>query len=238
MSWAGDIDLRTLHKTDTSSDLSSIGTRLGSWLACLHLEAIASGPDEFDIGNKALEMAFSGPGGVEEQVIRSVFSAADDIDCVLNLLRTPPPVRTVTHWDFRPSNIVLNTSCEDTASPDLTVVDWELCHYGDPANDIRMWVAENLIMEAKHRDQGLLSSFLTAYKRRVGDSIVDEAFVRRVSVAVGVFFLYFIGQGAELWGFTEKDLQEWTCIAMEYLNAGTHNDVAWLRQSVLRHLMN
>ena len=238
MSWAGDIDLRTLHNTDPSFNVSNIGTRLGAWLASLHLEGVSSGPGELDTGNETLERAFSGPGGMEEQAIKSVLSDADKIESVLNLLHAPPLVRTVTHWDFRPSNIVLSVSREGGAPPGLTVVDWELCHYGDPANDIRMWVAENIIMEAKHSDRGLLSSFLTAYKRHAGDSLVDKVFVRKVALSVGVFLLYFMGQGAKLWGFTEADLQKWTAIAIEYLTAGAHDDVEWMRRSVLRPLMD
>ncbi|CAE7208205.1 hypothetical protein PTNB73_07587 [Pyrenophora teres f. teres] len=238
MSWAGETDLRTLHKTHGSFDMSNTGAHLGDWLAYLHLEGISSGPGEIEIGNATLEKAFSGPGGMEEQAIKSVLSATDDIELVLKLLRIPSPVRTVTHWDFRPSNIVLNVSKESDASPELTVVDWELCHYGDPVNDIRMWVAETIMMEATQCDRGLLSSFLTAYKRRAGKSIVNDVFVRKVAVAVGVFLLYFLGQGAELWGFTEQDLQKWRNIAIEYINAGAHNDVIWLSRNALQYLMD
>ncbi|GJC89030.1 hypothetical protein ColLi_11868 [Colletotrichum liriopes] len=220
MSWAGDTDLRTLYKTDSSMDMSSIGERLGKWLACLHLAALF------------------GSWGMEEQAIRSALCAEDDIERVLKLSRTPSPVQTVTPWDFRPSNIVLSVPRKEGAFPVLTVVDWELCHYGDPTNDLRMWVAEVIIMEAQHGNRGLLSSFLTAYKIIAGESIIDNNFIRKVAVAVGVFLLYFIGQGAELWGFTEKDNQEWAGKAIEYLKAGADDNLAWLSQSALKPLLD
>ncbi|KZL80652.1 hypothetical protein CI238_08319 [Colletotrichum incanum] len=238
MSWAGDTDLRNLYKTDTSTDFSIIGERLGKWLAFLHLAGIASGPGELDSRHETLEKLFSGPGGMEEQAIKSALCAEDDIERVLKLSRTPSLVQTVTPWDFRPSNIVLSVPREEEALPVMTVVDWELCHYGDPINDLRMWVAEVIIMEAQHGNRGLVSSFLAAYKTHAGSSIIDRNFIRKVAVAVGVFLLYFIGQGAELWGFTEKDSQEWTGKAIEYLKAGADDNVAWLSQSPLKPLMD
>ncbi|GKT65489.1 hypothetical protein ColTof3_12828 [Colletotrichum tofieldiae] len=238
MSWAGNTDLRTLYKTDSSMDMSSIGERLGKWLACLHLAGMSSGPGELDSGHETLNKLFSGPGGMEEQAIRSALCAEDEIERVLKLSRTPSPVQTVTPWDFRPSNIVLSVPSKEGAFPVLTVVDWELCHYGDPTNDLRMWVAEVIIMEVQHGNRGLLSSFLTAYKILAGDSIIDNSFIRKVAVAVGVFLLYFIGQGAELWGFTEKDSQEWAGKAIEYLKAGADDNLAWLSQSALKPLLD
>jgi aminoglycoside phosphotransferase (APT) family kinase protein len=238
MSWAGDTDLRTAYKTDDSMDMAAIGARLGRWLACLHHAGISVGLDGWNTQHDTLEKLFSGPGGMEEQAIRSVLPTEDEVERVLKLSRTPPPVRTLTPWDFRPSNVVLRTPNKEEAVPNMTIVDWELCHYGDPTNDLRTWVAEAMVMEAQHGDRGLLSSFLTAYRRHAGISIIDSAFIRKVAVAVGVFLLYFIGQGAVLWGFTEKDNQEWTEKAIQYLKAGADDDTIWLGQSSLKPLLD
>lgn len=237
MSWAGEIDLLTAYKTDDSIDAAAIGARLGRWLACLHSAGISIGPDGHATQHDALEKLFSGSGGMEEQAVRSVVSAEDEIERVLETLRTPSPVRTLTPWDFRPSNVVMRMPSEKGAAPDMTIVDWELCHYGDPSNDLRMWVAEAMIMEVQHGNRGLLSSFLTAYRRHAG-SIIHEAFVRKVAVAVGVFLLYFIGQGAVVWGFTEKDNEQWTEKAIRYLKAGADDDMVWLGQSCLKPLLD
>ncbi|RYP35292.1 hypothetical protein DL767_003880 [Monosporascus sp. MG133] len=238
MSWAGETDLRKAYQTDNSMDVSTIGARLGRWLACLHHAGIPVGPDGWSTQHDILEKMFSGPGGLEEQAVRSVLRVEDEVERVLKLTRTPSPVRTLTPWDFRPSNVVLRMPSEKGAAPDMTIVDWELCHYGDPSNDLRMWVAEAMIMEAQHGNRGLLSSFLTAYRRQAGSSIIDKAFVRKVAVAVGVFLLYFIGQGAVLWGFTEKDNEQWTEKAIQYLKAGADDDIAWLGQSSLKPLLD
>ncbi|WYZ43443.1 hypothetical protein EsH8_VI_001142 [Colletotrichum jinshuiense] len=235
MSWAGDVDLRTAFMTDDSSDMAAIGAHLGKWLACLHQAGISIGPDGWNTQHETLDKFFSGPGGMEEQAVRSVLPTDDEIESVLKVLRTPSPIRTLTPWDFRPSNVVLSKSNKEGELPGMTIVDWELCHYGDPTCDLRMFVAEAIIMEAEFGDRGLLSSFLVAYKRHTDSSIVDKAFVRKVAVAVGVFVLYFLGQGgAMLWGFTEEDSLEWTEKAIEYLKAGADDDTEWLGQSPLK----
>jgi hypothetical protein len=59
-----------------------------------------------------------------------------------------------------------------------------------------------------------------------------------VAVAVGVFLLYFIGQGAVVWDFTEKDNEQWTEKAIRYLKAGADDDMVWLGQSCLKPLLD
>ncbi|KAL0943837.1 uncharacterized protein CTRU02_201724 [Colletotrichum truncatum] len=238
MNWVGETDLRTVYQTADELDMAAIGTRLGKWLACLHVAGVAIGPDGWNTHHDTLDKLFSGPGGMEEQAARSVLSDSGEIERVLQIARTPSAVRTLTPWDFRPSNVVLTLPSEKGALPEMAVVDWELCYYGDPTNDIRTWVAEAMMMEARHGDRGLLSSFLAAYKQHASSSIVDRAFVRKVAVSVGIFLLYFIGQGAALWGFDEKDCLEWTQRAVQYLKAGAEEDVAWLAQSVLKPLLD
>ncbi|KAK1988718.1 hypothetical protein LZ30DRAFT_776615 [Colletotrichum cereale] len=47
----------------------------------------------------------------------------DDVRNMLKMLRALSSVRTVTHWDFRPSNVVLRFPRENDLDPALTVVD-------------------------------------------------------------------------------------------------------------------
>lgn len=60
-------------------------------------------------------------------------------------------MKKVVHWDISSCNIVMNLPCYEGLSTNPTVVDSELFHYEDPVNGIRMWVAESIVMEAKHR---------------------------------------------------------------------------------------
>lgn len=234
MTWAGDRDLRTAYKTDETDTLDpkAIGTRLGRWLASLHLAGVEAGPDGWSEENSELRQ-FYVAGGVEESVVRGVFGTDEDqIQRVLAILRTPDRVRTLTPWDFRPMNTLLHGDF-------LTIVDWELCHYGEPSSDIRMWAAEAMIMEAKFGERGLLSSFLSAYARAIaGLNLVDETFVRKVAAAVGVLTLFLMSVGPQVWDCSgEEDINRWKGTAVEFIRAGAKGDLNWIRQSCLGPLL-
>jgi hypothetical protein len=241
MSWAGDIDLLNAYQGKATSlpalDMAAIGSRLGHWLACLHLASMADDDGWGDMRNEDVEKY----GAREEYIIRTFMGKTDyseeQIEGVLKVLRKPGRVQTLTPWDFRPMNTLLrlNDGQEAGGLPGLTIVDWEFCHYGEPSNDLRLWVAEAMVMEAKHGERGLLSSFLIAYKTHAGSVIIDEDFVCKVSVAVGTFLLLFMP--AQVWGCTENDREEWTNTAIQYVKAGAERNIAWLSQSVLKHLL-
>ncbi|OAK99074.1 hypothetical protein IQ06DRAFT_294519 [Phaeosphaeriaceae sp. SRC1lsM3a] len=89
-------------------------------------------------------------------------------------------------------NTLLRTG-DHPSRPRITVVDWEVCSYNDPAFDVRLWVAEAIVLEAKHgADRGMLTSFLTAYHRHAGERIVTEEFVCKVAVLVGSIWMLFM----------------------------------------------
>ena len=121
----------------------------------------------------------------------------------------------------------------------LTIVDWEVSHYGEPSSDIRMWVAEAMIMEAKFGERGLLSSFLSAYASSIaGLNLVDETFVRKVAAAVGVLTLFLMSVGPQVWDCAgEEDINHWKGKSVEFILAGANEDLNWLTQSCLGPLL-
>jgi hypothetical protein len=235
MNWVGDTDLRTAFKTGKLLDPSAAGRRLGRWLGCLHLTGIALGPDGWRSKSDELDV-FYVPGGLAEGSIRASMDG-DEAERVLNAMRAPVPVRTLTPWDFRPMNVVVRLPDDVEAAPGLTVVDWELCHYGDPADDIRMWVAEVTILEAKFGNPGLLSSFLSAYKQQAGAAIVNDAFVSRVALNVGIYIHWLIPINPGLWDCTAEDVALWRDKSLEFIRAGTSGDMAWIKHSCLAPLL-
>lgn len=242
MSWAGEVDLLSAYKDKTryssSLDVGAIGTHLGNWLACLHLAGI----DDQDGWDSLHNEDVAKYGDREEHVIRTAMGKTDysseQVEGVLRTLRKPGRVQTLTPWDFRPMNTLLRVKEGegDAAVHDLTIVDWEFCHYGEPSNDLRLWVAEAMVLEVKHGERGLLSSFLKAYKDKAGAVIIDEDFVCKVAVAVGTFLLLFMP--AKIWDCTEEDREPWTETAIQYVKAGAERNMAWLSQSVLKPLLD
>lgn len=242
MTWAGDKDLRTAYKEaaaggdDAALDFAAIGARLGYWLASLHLAGIQAGPDGWP--DEAPELhQFYAPGGVEESMVGAVFGADDDaVQRALGVLRTPDRVRTLTPWDFRPMNTLLHDGGNR-----LSIVDWELCHYGEPSRDLRMWVAEAVVMEAQYGDRGMLAAFLSAYGRGVAGAalvVVDDMFVRKVAASVGVLTMFLMSVGPQVWDCAaEEDTHYWKGRAVEFLRAGANGDMDWLKQSCLRPLL-
>ncbi|KAG7050794.1 phosphotransferase enzyme family protein [Colletotrichum scovillei] len=211
MSNVGETDLRTAYKT------------------------INLGPDGWSSHHNELDK-FYVPGGLAEKAIKDALNG-EESEKVLTAMRAPAPIHTLTPWDFRPMNIVVRVPDDEGMASDLAVVDWELCHYGDPSNDVRMWFAEVVILEAKFGNRGLLSSFLSAYKQRVGSAVVDESFVSRVALSAGIYMLWLIPINPRVWDCTEEDVEAWKKTSLDYIRAGANGDVAWLRQSCLGPLL-
>ncbi|KAK6852075.1 hypothetical protein PG995_012200 [Apiospora arundinis] len=240
MTWGGEMDLRVAYKEGKLTEAAAVGARLGKWLACLHL----AGTDRDGWGTHNDDVdKFIAPGGLEEQAIRAAMgkegSSEEETKRVFDVLRQPAPVQTLTPWDFRPMNTLVRFSKDK--EPELTIVDWEFSHYGDPAYDLRLWAAEAMVLEDKFgRDddenrESLLSSFLRAYRLGTGDAIVDEAFVCKVAIALGAFVLLFMP--APFWDCVEEDNEPWRKLALQYVKAGAEADIAWLRQSSLGPLL-
>jgi thiamine kinase-like enzyme len=120
--------------------------------------------------------------------------------------------------------------------PRITVVDWEVSSYNDPAFDLRLWIAEAMVFEAMHGgDRGLLKSFLTSYRRVAGATIVTEDFVHKLAVLVGAMWMLLMP--ASIWDCTEKDREPWTRKAAEFIRAGVSADRTWLLKSSLSPLL-
>jgi aminoglycoside phosphotransferase (APT) family kinase protein len=235
MSWAGNRDLLSAYSQDPSLDAAYIGASLGRWLAAMHLTSIddaevkdwtnatASMVEEMERGNMLHKLAASGEFTQHE------------IDQASALHQTISGVRTLVAWDFRP----MNTLLRDGASPSrprVTVVDWEVSCYTDPAFDIRLWVAEAMVLEAKHgANRGLLKSFLSAYRRTAGERIVTEEFVYKTAVLVGA--LWMLLMPATIWDCTEADREPWMQKAKDYIRAGINGDRTWLLKSSIAPLL-
>ncbi|KAI9163200.1 hypothetical protein HJFPF1_04799 [Paramyrothecium foliicola] len=237
MSYVGETDLRSVFKMDASLDMMSVGARLGRWLGSLHRAGIALGPDGWDSHHDELDK-FYAPGGLAEKAIQAAMSE-EESEKVLSAMRAPATIHSLTPWDFRPMNVVvrLPTGGDMSPSPGLAVVDWELCHYGDPSNDVRMWFAEVIVLEAKFGDRGLLSSFLSSYKQRVGVSIVNEAFASKVALSAGIYMLWLIPINPRVWDCNDEDVETWKGISLEYIRAGANADIEWLKKSCLAPLL-
>lgn len=236
MSHAGSTDLRTAYKTGELVDARGVGARLGKWLAHLHLAGIAVGPDGWKTNNDELDKFYL-PGGIAESIIRASTSGQEEAGRILSALRAPAPVRALTPWDFRPMNTVVRNHADKGAAPDLTIVDWELAHYGEPSDDVRMWFAEVLLLEWKFGDRGMLSSFLLAYRQQAGPGLVDDAFACKVALTAGVYILFIMGINPGVWDCAEEDAAVWKAKALEYIRAGTEGDVDLIMQTPLKPLL-
>lgn len=237
MSWAGEKDLRTAHNTKIALDFAAIGASLGKWLACLHRSGATEGQDGWDPHNAEL-LKWYGKDGLEDETIAAVIPSEDERARVTTLLHTPDHIRTLTPWDFRPMNILVQEEEGDEAGRHISVVDWELCHYGEPFNDVRMFFVEAVVMEAQHGDHGLLSSFLQAYRSHSSPEVVNNTFTRKIAASAGIFMLFLMSAGPQVWDCTEQDVQDWRAKGIEYLKAAAADDMVFLRSTSLKFLLD
>jgi tRNA A-37 threonylcarbamoyl transferase component Bud32 len=235
MSLAGETDLRSAYIKDQDMDARYVGARIGRWAASLHMAGLDD-PDMQFWTNKARGQVRD----MELDSLRAAFTARSDyteeeIARALATVRASDCNQTISIWDFRPMNVLLKPGLQATR-PGITIVDFEMCSYGDAATDLRMWIAEAMVLESQHgRERGLLDSFLTAYRQEAGD-FVDVAFVCRVAILVGSMYEFLMP--CSLWDCTADDTEEWKVVAHEYIRAGLDRDEAWLKQSRLAPLLN
>lgn len=237
MSWAGDTDLRTAYRSNSLKDAASVGLRLGKWLACLHTAGILEGSDGWSTKCRELEL-FYVPGGVEESTVRSMISDEEEVQRVLSAIRKRGSLRTLTSWDFRPMNTIVRFHDGKDTDPDLTIVDWELAHYGEPLNDLRMWVAEVIVMETQFGNRGMLSSFLSSYRRHAGSLIVHDAFICKLAITAGIIITFILAGLSAVWECTEDEVETLRAKALMLIKAGTAQDMCWFQKSCLRPLLD
>lgn len=236
MTWAGETDLRSAYIQHPEMDAEYVGGELGRWTANMHVSGIDDPEGKQENWDTSMKRAV-----VDLEIASLRATAPDDtltaeiIEKALAVYHDPVGVRTITPVDFRPMNTLLRGG-DGTVRPGVAVVDWEITCYGDPAFDLRMWVAEAVVLEAQHgRERGLLRSFLTAYRQHAGERIVDLAFVSRIAVLVGSTWLMIMP--CSLWECTDAEGESYKKLARSYVRAGVDQDRAWLRQSPLAPLL-
>ncbi|KAF2210120.1 hypothetical protein CERZMDRAFT_99811 [Cercospora zeae-maydis SCOH1-5] len=235
MSWAGETDLRSAYIKDQNLDARDAGSRIGRWAAIMH----RAGRGNPEVENWACSTRDS-VLKLEEDHLRTRLSGdpnftPEDVERAAAAFHAPDDVHTLSPYDFRPMNTLLRPG-QDASRPRITVVDWEITGYGDPAFDLRMWVAEAIATEAKHGgERGLLEGFLTAYRQQAGDSIADTAFVCRVAILVGSIWEFLMP--CSLWDCTEADGEHYRKAGREYIRAGIDADRNWLSKSSLAPLL-
>ncbi|KAJ5006359.1 hypothetical protein K4K57_011228 [Colletotrichum sp. SAR 10_99] len=245
MSWAGEVNLMDAFRNNPTLDMVGIGARIGKWLGCLQVAGAALGASGFEPVNPELRR-FYNPDGFMDKLVQSVVTDGEESEKILTALRRPGTVRTLTAWDFRPMNALLrfsggsdiksNDSDNSNSAPDIYIVDWELAQFGEAAGDVGMWCVEAMVLEDKHGDRDLLRSFLKAYKTHTA-GIVDDMFVYKLAMVVGVMLVYFMRIAPRLWGSTEKELDRWRVAALEFLRAGAEENLGWLRGSLIGIVM-
>lgn len=234
MSWAGDIDLRSAYMDEKLDfDVAKVGARLGRWIAAMHIAGLHDSEVSTwtqDITEKltAAEVAHlrqtMAADGMEAQAVKDT----------VQMRVLPAGPRTLIQWDFRPMNTLLRFDDSNSGSlleePSLTVVDWECARYGCPADDLRVWVAEGLVLEAEHgAENSMVSSFLAAYRSQVGGAIVTEDLVCKLALSVGSMMFRVVPSG--LWTSDPGQIEFWIARAMQFVRAASRRDLPWLSAS-------
>ncbi len=156
---------RILRRDEYAAARERVPTQLGEALARIHsvepreIEGIAGG--EADPALEACELW--------ERALDEIGEPLPAVEAGLRWLRLhppPPPERvTLVHGDFRLGNLIVN------ADGLAAVIDWELCHAGDPAEDIgwlciRSWRFGNDDLPVA--GLGDLDEFVNAYEAAGG----------------------------------------------------------------------
>lgn len=231
MTWGGEIDLRSAYTRGRCFDPGTVGAKLGRWLAHMHR---AGTQDSESAGFENATM--DNFKNVEVENLRTVmlangFEETAVSDAIVRL-EIPASVETLTAWDFRPMNALLRFEDSVDAEPGITVIDWEGNTYGCPVWDLRLWVTEALVLEAKYGNKKtLLSSFLTAYRCSAGEAIVSNDFIAKLALSVGSTLDLLVPMG--LWKSTEEEVRYWRDRAVHFIRAGVNRDMRWIASSEL-----
>jgi aminoglycoside phosphotransferase (APT) family kinase protein len=162
---------RVLRREELDGARRALPTQLGTALARIH---------SIDAGDIAgVPVAGEDPAlaacGLWEEALDEVGEPLPAVEAGLRWLRLhpppPPPRESLVHGDFRLGNLIVGESGL------AAVIDWELCHSGDPAEDIgwlcvRSWRFGN--DESPVAGVGSLEEFLDAYERAGGWSPEPE----------------------------------------------------------------
>ena len=228
MSWGGDVDLRAAYIDRRAFDVGKVGSRIGRWLASMH----NAGLEDNEIRNFESDVCDAVVAS-EHQVLHEAMIRAghgkDEADAAVARLRAPSGPKTLISWDFRPMNTLLRFCGNE--EPGINVVDWEASKYSYPVDDVRFWMAEALVLEAKYGTckRRMLPSFLTAYRQQADKEIFGEDFVCQLAMSVGSMLIFMVPTG--LWASEGAEVEFWKARGMQFVLAGLRRDMNWLAAS-------
>lgn len=239
MSWGGDVDLRTAYIDRRAFDgrpfdVEKVGFRIGRWLASMHSAGLQD--DEIrSFENKSSDVVVASEHRVLRETMIRAGHEENEVDAAIARLKAPAGPMTLVSWDFRPMNSLLRF-CGD-GEPDISIVDWEASKYGYPVEDVRFWMAEALVLEAKYgtSKQRMASAFLSAYRQQADKDIVNEEFVCQLALAVGSMLIFIVPTG--LWASDDAEVEFWRARGMEFVHAGLGRNMEWLAASEFAPLM-
>jgi aminoglycoside phosphotransferase (APT) family kinase protein len=148
--------LSALHKIDVDALDLPAGLAVGS-----------ENPARYELSRQEQEIARYDPAEVLELRLAQHWLSRN--------IPSPPKRRVLVHGDFRPANVL-------TQDGSITaILDWELAHVGDPAEDIGWYAACNY--RAEHFIEGCWApqDFIDRYER-VSGAVVDRQAVAFWSV--------------------------------------------------------
>jgi hypothetical protein len=240
----GSRDLKSAY-ADPDLDIKALGTRLGSWLARLHIITSSAAvlpiiKEQFNnvSGKSIYRTNFNGLGASLEK-----FGYDSELGERMNqkfgaLLETDEVC--LSHGDFWPANVIVADSDSKCSSPDLTIVDWELTRIGNGATDVGQFAAEAWILEtysdskATHCSaertggRGLVEGFLKAYLAERRLSHDDKL---RVAAQFGTHIAYLPGVVSYTAG--SRQPMDMVRIGNEMLQMIDTGDITSLQGSIL-----
>lgn len=236
MSWEGEVDLRAAYIDKRAFDVGKVGARIGRWLALMHTAGLKD--DEIcGFENTSCDGVVAAEHHVLHQAMMQAGLGQVKADAAVLRLRSPAGPKTLISWDFRPMNTLLRFCDDGDCEPGVSIVDWEASKYGYPVDDVRFWMAEALVLEAKYEtsERHMLASFLSAYRRQADKEIVTEDFVCQLAMSVGSMLIFMVPAG--LWTCEEAEVEFWKARAMQFVRAGLERDMEWLAASEFAPLL-
>ncbi|QDS70441.1 hypothetical protein FKW77_009743 [Venturia effusa] len=229
----GSRTLKNAYIQDESIDLSSIGERLGEWLA--HLHSCTRAPAhraEFDnkVGKSVYRYCYQ---NLATALDTNGFDKAvgERIDEQFGGLLVDDDV-CVCHGDFWPGNILLSDHAE-TKDQVLTVVDWEMARNGAGVTDVGQFAAESWLLDRFHGARGLLNAFLNGYVKNVDGSGLDRGSAVRIAVQFGTHLGFWPTRVK--WG-SKEETKKVIAVGYGILQAVEASDWESLRGSALGRL--